>query len=201
MLVTLSRGADLASLRLEDDSRRWKKLHSYYAACLRFGACTLRCGGQTLCLAVVRDRCLLTHIRNRSKGCFFLALPATLVNKHIKREDESPSCSAYRTSPVIRPEMQVQSTLSRVSTTVDTLLTILECISDEKFWQRAFGQRILELGKRYFGNDFLLLSMGFYVACKLIYIYIYQKYARLTMVHLIKLFLRTQWQKLLAYLW
>lgn len=165
-------------------------------------ALVLCCGGQTLCLAVVRDRCLRTHIRNRSKGFFFLAQPATLVNKHIKREDESPSCSAYRTSPVIRPEMQVQSTLSRVSTTVDTLLTILECISDEKFWQRAFGQRILELGKRYFGNGFVLLSMGFYVACKLVYIYIYlSKVCSTNDGTFNQAILRTQWQKLLAYLW
>lgn len=98
--------------------------------------------------------------------------------------------------------MQVQSTLSRVSTTVDTLLTILECISDEKFWQRAFGQRILELGKRYFGNGFVLLSMGFYVACKLVYIYIYlSKVCSTNDGTFNQAILRTQWQKLLAYLW
>lgn len=63
--------------------------------------------------------------------------------------------------------MQALSTLSKASTVIDIILTALECVSDERFWQRVFGQRILELGKRYFGNDFVLLSMGFYIACKL----------------------------------
>ncbi|KAL0094860.1 P-loop containing nucleoside triphosphate hydrolase protein [Phycomyces blakesleeanus] len=45
----------------------------------------------------------------------------------------------------------------------DKILTLLERISEETFWEGLIGQRLANLGKRYFGNDFVMLSIIFYI--------------------------------------
>ena len=62
--------------------------------------------------------------------------------------------------------MPTPSTLVSRNVVLDTLLTFLERIIDEKFWEGLIGQRLVELGKRYFGNDFVVLSLVYYIACK-----------------------------------
>ncbi|CAO3647705.1 unnamed protein product [Cunninghamella blakesleeana] len=59
----------------------------------------------------------------------------------------------------------------------DILLYLLENITEEKFWQGILGERLTKLGQRYFGNDFVMLGILFYIAP----------------------ILRTNWQKLLEY--
>lgn len=54
----------------------------------------------------------------------------------------------------------------RVGTLVDTLLTLLEKVSDESFWNALFGERVLNLMKRYFGSDVVFLGFIVYLARK-----------------------------------
>ncbi|CAO3647713.1 unnamed protein product [Cunninghamella blakesleeana] len=46
----------------------------------------------------------------------------------------------------------------------ELLLSLLENVSDEKFWQGLLGERLTKLGQRYFGNDFVMLGILFYIA-------------------------------------
>ena len=62
--------------------------------------------------------------------------------------------------------MPTPSTLVSRNVVLNTILTFLERIIDEKFWEGLIGQRLVELGKRYFGNDFVVLSLVYYIACK-----------------------------------
>lgn len=52
----------------------------------------------------------------------------------------------------------------RVGTFVDTLLTLLEKVSDENFWNALLGERALNLMKRYFGSDVVFLGFIVYLA-------------------------------------
>ncbi|KAI9274343.1 P-loop containing nucleoside triphosphate hydrolase protein, partial [Phascolomyces articulosus] len=60
--------------------------------------------------------------------------------------------------------MPTPSTLVTRSFVLDKILTFLEHIIDERFWEGLIGQRLVELGKRYFGNDFVVLSLVYYIA-------------------------------------
>ncbi|KAI9312287.1 P-loop containing nucleoside triphosphate hydrolase protein [Dichotomocladium elegans] len=61
--------------------------------------------------------------------------------------------------------MPVSSTLLRATNNIaDVILTFLDQITDEKFWESLLGQRLVELCKRYFGNDFVILSLVYYVS-------------------------------------
>ncbi|KAF7721785.1 hypothetical protein EC973_004137 [Apophysomyces ossiformis] len=81
--------------------------------------------------------------------------------------------------------MTVQSSLIRVSKATqaklifDKILTLLERMSEEAFWEGLLGPRLSNLCKKYFGNDVVLLSVVFYAAP----------------------ILRTNWDRLLAILW
>jgi hypothetical protein len=55
---------------------------------------------------------------------------------------------------------------SKFTSVVEIILFLLENITEEKFWQSIFGERLTKLGQRYFGNDFIMLGMLFYVARK-----------------------------------
>lgn len=54
----------------------------------------------------------------------------------------------------------------QVSKAFNLLLTILEKISDENIWKNLLGERLVKLGQKYFGNDFVTLSVAFYLARK-----------------------------------
>ncbi|KAI7886134.1 P-loop containing nucleoside triphosphate hydrolase protein [Lichtheimia hyalospora FSU 10163] len=61
--------------------------------------------------------------------------------------------------------MPAPSTLIQSSTrAIDTLLTLLEKVLDESFWESMMGPRLVNLAKRYFGNDFVILSAVFYIS-------------------------------------
>ncbi|KAF7722378.1 hypothetical protein EC973_003188 [Apophysomyces ossiformis] len=47
---------------------------------------------------------------------------------------------------------------------IDKFITLLENVSEEKFWENLFGKRLVDLGRRYFGNDFVVLSLVVYIA-------------------------------------
>lgn len=49
----------------------------------------------------------------------------------------------------------------------DKLLTLLENMSDETFWNTLLGERVLNLLKRYFGSDVVCLGFIVYLARKL----------------------------------
>ncbi|KAI9468962.1 MAG: P-loop containing nucleoside triphosphate hydrolase protein [Benjaminiella poitrasii] len=53
---------------------------------------------------------------------------------------------------------------SRVVQAFNLLLTILEKLSDENIWKSFLGERVVRLGQKYFGNDFVTLSLAFYIA-------------------------------------
>lgn len=46
------------------------------------------------------------------------------------------------------------------------LLTFLEKVSDENIWKHVLGERVVNLLQKYFGNDFVTLSLAFYLARK-----------------------------------
>ncbi|KAI8981015.1 P-loop containing nucleoside triphosphate hydrolase protein [Pilobolus umbonatus] len=52
----------------------------------------------------------------------------------------------------------------RAYATFDKILTFLEKITDESFWNNIFGDRVLNLLKRYFGNDAVYLGVIVYLA-------------------------------------
>lgn len=54
----------------------------------------------------------------------------------------------------------------RMNTMVDRLLCLLEKVSDEAFWNSLFGDRVLNLLKRYFGSDVVFLGFIVYLARK-----------------------------------
>ncbi|KAI7867535.1 P-loop containing nucleoside triphosphate hydrolase protein [Spinellus fusiger] len=56
-----------------------------------------------------------------------------------------------------------EATLKHLQLVLDKVLTFLEKISEESFWESLLGQRLTQLGKRYFGNDFVMLSIIVYV--------------------------------------
>jgi hypothetical protein len=57
----------------------------------------------------------------------------------------------------------------QLGTLIDTLLTLLERVSDEAFWNALFGERVLNLMKRYFGSDVVFLGFIVYLARKSIF--------------------------------
>jgi len=54
----------------------------------------------------------------------------------------------------------------RLNTLVDRILCLLEKVSDEAFWNGLFGERVLNLMKRYFGSDVVFLGFIVYLARK-----------------------------------
>ncbi|KAI8637407.1 P-loop containing nucleoside triphosphate hydrolase protein [Parasitella parasitica] len=63
---------------------------------------------------------------------------------------------AASTSPVIGP--------GRLNSLLDRILCLLEKVSDEAFWNALFGDRVLNLLKRYFGSDVVFLGFIVYLA-------------------------------------
>ncbi|KAI9282770.1 P-loop containing nucleoside triphosphate hydrolase protein [Sporodiniella umbellata] len=53
---------------------------------------------------------------------------------------------------------------SKMSIAFDKLLTLLEKVSDENFWNGLLGERALNLLKRYFGSDVVFLGFVVYLA-------------------------------------
>lgn len=53
-----------------------------------------------------------------------------------------------------------------ITTMVDQLFSLLEKISDEAFWNALFGDRALNLLKRYFGSDVVFLGFIVYLIRK-----------------------------------
>ncbi|RCI05641.1 hypothetical protein CU098_000021, partial [Rhizopus stolonifer] len=54
--------------------------------------------------------------------------------------------------------------ITNISAVFNLLLTFLEKISDEDVWKSVLGERVVNLGQKYFGNDFVALSLAFYIA-------------------------------------
>ncbi|KAI8075537.1 P-loop containing nucleoside triphosphate hydrolase protein [Thamnidium elegans] len=52
----------------------------------------------------------------------------------------------------------------RIATFLEQLFSLLEKISDEAFWNSLFGDRVLNLLKRYFGSDVVFLGFILYLA-------------------------------------
>ncbi|CEP19579.1 hypothetical protein [Parasitella parasitica] len=63
---------------------------------------------------------------------------------------------AATTSPVVGP--------GRLNSLLDRILCLLEKVSDEAFWNSLFGDRVLNLLKRYFGSDVVFLGFIVYLA-------------------------------------
>lgn len=59
----------------------------------------------------------------------------------------------------------------RLNTLMDRILCLLEKVSDEAFWNGLFGERVLNLLKRYFGSDVVFLGFIVYLARKFISVY------------------------------
>lgn len=75
------------------------------------------------------------------------------------------STSDYPRHFLLSYAMPAQSSLIQSSTrAIDTLLTLLEKVLDESFWESMMGPRLVNLAKRYFGNDFVILSAVFYIS-------------------------------------
>ncbi|KAK4514096.1 putative NRPS-like protein biosynthetic cluster [Mucor velutinosus] len=60
--------------------------------------------------------------------------------------------------------MNAINPVARIGTILNLLLTFLEKISDENIWKNILGERLVNLGQKYFGNDFVALSLAFYIA-------------------------------------
>lgn len=60
--------------------------------------------------------------------------------------------------------MNAINPVARIGTILNLLLTFLEKISDENIWKTILGERLVNLGQKYFGNDFVALSLAFYIA-------------------------------------
>lgn len=58
-----------------------------------------------------------------------------------------------------------------ISNAINVILTFLERVSDENLWKSFLGDRLVNLGQKYFGNDFVTLSLAFYLARKSIFFY------------------------------
>lgn len=56
---------------------------------------------------------------------------------------------------------------SHIGNAINLLLTFLEKISEENVWKSLLGERLVNLGQKYFGNDFVALSLAIYIARKL----------------------------------
>ncbi|KAI8354114.1 hypothetical protein EDC96DRAFT_516887 [Choanephora cucurbitarum] len=59
---------------------------------------------------------------------------------------------------------EVAKPFHRITSAVNLVLTVLEKISDETIWKQIFGERIVNLLQKYFGNDFVALSLAIYIA-------------------------------------
>ncbi|GAA5794837.1 hypothetical protein HPULCUR_000185 [Helicostylum pulchrum] len=59
---------------------------------------------------------------------------------------------------------------NRIVTFLDQLFSLLEKLSDETFWNSLFGDRALNLLKRYFGSDVVFLGFILYLARKRMYV-------------------------------
>ncbi|KAI8642945.1 P-loop containing nucleoside triphosphate hydrolase protein [Parasitella parasitica] len=60
--------------------------------------------------------------------------------------------------------MNAINPVARIGTIMNLFLTFLEKISDENIWKNVLGERLVSLGQKYFGNDFVALSLAFYIA-------------------------------------
>jgi hypothetical protein len=79
------------------------------------------------------------------------------------------------------PVVAATAGTGRISIFVERLLCLLEKVSDEAFWNGLFGDRILNLLKRYFGSDVVFLGFIVYLARMYIYIiFIYRESKSLT---------------------
>jgi hypothetical protein len=56
---------------------------------------------------------------------------------------------------------------SHIGNAINILLSLLEKMSDENIWKSFLGERLVNLGQKYFGNDFVALSLAIYIARKL----------------------------------
>lgn len=91
---------------------------------------------------------LFSHqVRTRN----FINMPSTHLTRGI---------STAATSPLVGT--------GRLNTLMDRLLCLLEKVSDEAFWNGLFGDRVLNLLKRYFGSDVVFLGFIVYLARKFI---------------------------------
>lgn len=57
---------------------------------------------------------------------------------------------------------------THIGNAIHLLITFLEKISEENVWKSILGERLVNLGQKYFGNDFVALSLAIYIARKLI---------------------------------
>ncbi|GAA5805335.1 hypothetical protein HPULCUR_010851 [Helicostylum pulchrum] len=53
---------------------------------------------------------------------------------------------------------------THIGNAIHLLLTFLEKISEENVWKSILGERLVNLGQKYFGNDFVALSLAIYIA-------------------------------------
>ncbi|KAI9484064.1 MAG: P-loop containing nucleoside triphosphate hydrolase protein [Benjaminiella poitrasii] len=60
--------------------------------------------------------------------------------------------------------VKIKTSTTHMNVWIDKLLCTLEKVSDETFWQSFFGDRILNLMKRYFGSDVIFLGFIVYLA-------------------------------------
>jgi hypothetical protein len=56
--------------------------------------------------------------------------------------------------------------VTSISAAFNMILTFLEKISEENVWKTVFGERVVNLLQKYFGNDVVALSLAFYIARK-----------------------------------
>lgn len=140
----------------------------------RTGAAAVRCRGLehfgrskiTALLTIIICSLLRHHVcaaykKNASKK--FISDQTTLAFLHLLKK-VIPSALVLPNTHYI-DTMPAQSTLIRAKTAFDFILTVLEKVTDEAFWESVLGQRLVNLGKRYFGNDFVVLSLVFYISC------------------------------------
>jgi hypothetical protein len=59
------------------------------------------------------------------------------------------------------------SPIDKIAAGSDILLTFLEKISEESTWKAVFGERLVSLLQKYFGNDAVALSLAYYITRKL----------------------------------
>lgn len=68
------------------------------------------------------------------------------------------------------PPVVAAASTGRFGSLIESLLTLLEKVSDEAFWNGLFGDRALNLLKRYFGSDVVFLGFLVYLARKVSFI-------------------------------
>lgn len=60
----------------------------------------------------------------------------------------------------------VKPTGGHLGRVVNAILSLLEKLADENLWKSFLGDRLVNLGQKYFGNDFVTISLAFYLARK-----------------------------------